>query len=358
MRWPRGPRGAWRLLPRRSLLAALFLFSLSSSFLYFVYVAPGIVNTYLFMMQAQGIMIRENMRTIGAQVYEQVVRSAYAKRNSSVNDSDYPLDLNHNDTFLQATTFLPEDFTYFPNHTCPERLPSMKGPIDVNMSEITMEDIHQFFSKDPSIKLGGHWKPSDCLPRWKVAILIPFRNRYEHLPVLFRHLIPMLQRQRLQFAFYVVEQAGNQPFNRAMLFNVGFREAMKDLDWDCLIFHDVDHIPENDRNYYGCGQMPRHFAAKLDKYMYLLPYNEFFGGVSGLTVQQFQKINGFPNAFWGWGGEDDDLWNRYALLRKSKERQALDGLNNLNYFPNITYDALYKNITVNLTPELALVTEY
>ncbi|NXQ47627.1 B4GT5 galactosyltransferase, partial [Catharus fuscescens] len=230
-----------------------------------------------------------------------------------------------------------------------------------------------------------------CAPQ--VAILIPFRNRYEHLPVLFRHLIPMLQRQRLQFAFYVVEQAGNQPFNRAMLFNVGFREAMKDLDWDCLIFHDVDHIPENDRNYYGCGQMPRHFAAKLDKYMYLLPYNEFFGGVSGLTVEQFQKINGFPNAFWGWGGEDDDLWNRvqyagysvtrpegdtgkyksiphhhrgevqflgrqYALLRKSKERQALDGLNNLNYFPNVTYDALYKNITVNLTPELALVTEY
>lgn len=52
------------------------------------------------------------------------------------------------------------------------------------------------------------------------------------------------------------------------------------------------------------------------------------------------------------------LLHRYALLRKSKERQALDGLNNLNYFPNVTYDALYKNITVNLTPELALVTEY
>lgn len=32
-----------------------------------------------------------------------------------------------------------------------------------------MEDVHQFFSKDPSIKLGGHWKPSDCLPRWKVS---------------------------------------------------------------------------------------------------------------------------------------------------------------------------------------------
>jgi len=43
-----------------------------------------------------------------------------------------------------------------------------------------------------------------------------------------------------------------------------------------------------------------------------LPYSEFFGGVSGLTVEQFRKINGFPNAFWGWGGEDDDLWNRWV----------------------------------------------
>lgn len=48
----------------------------------------------------------------------------------------------------------------------------------------------------------------------QVAILIPFRNRYEHLPVLFRHLIPMLQRQRLQFAFYVVEQVSGHDGQR------------------------------------------------------------------------------------------------------------------------------------------------
>lgn len=50
--------------------------------------------------------------------------------------------------------------------------------------------------------------------------------------------------------------------------------------------------------------------ALTSSFLLRLPYNEFFGGVSGLTVEQFQKINGFPNAFWGWGGEDDDLWNR------------------------------------------------
>ncbi|XP_022614753.1 beta-1,4-galactosyltransferase 6-like isoform X2 [Seriola dumerili] len=341
----------WRRLLRmsnRSFLAFIFFFSMSTTCLYFIYVAPGIANTYFFMVQAQGIMLRDNVRTIG-----QMIR-LYTNKNSTLNGTE--------------------------------------GLMEVNMTEIPMEEIELKFSKFFDIEFGGHWKPKDCRPRWKVAILIPFRNRHEHLPILFQHLIPMLQRQRLQFAFYVIEQSGSQPFNRAMLFNVGFMEAMKDLDWDCLIFHDVDHIPENDRNYYGCGQMPRHFAAKLDKYMYILPYSEFFGGVSGLTVEQFRKINGFPNAFWGWGGEDDDLWNRvhyaglnvtrpegeigkyksiphhhrgevqflgrYKLLRYSKERQHLDGLNNLHYSPHVSLSSLYKNITVDLYPELAPITDY
>ncbi|EMP36727.1 Beta-1,4-galactosyltransferase 6 [Chelonia mydas] len=288
----------------RSILAFIFFFSFSSSCLYFIYVAPGIANTYLFMVQARGIMLRENVKTIG-----HLIR-LYTNKNATLNGTDYPEGNNSSDYLAQTTMYLPENFTYSPYQACPEKLPYMRGLISVNMSEISFDEIQEVFSKDLDIEPGGHWKPKDCKPRWKVAVLIPFRNRHEHLPIFFRHLIPMLQKQRLEFAFYVVEQSGTQPFNRAMLFNVGFKEAMKDVAWDCVIFHDVDHLPENDRNYYGCGEMPRHFAAKLDKYMYILPYNEFFGGVSGLTVEQFKKINGFPNAFWGWGGEDDDLWNR------------------------------------------------
>lgn len=45
-----------------------------------------------------------------------------------------------------------------------------------------------------------------CVCVLQVAILIPFRNRHEHLPILFQHLIPVLQSQRLQFGFYVIEQ--------------------------------------------------------------------------------------------------------------------------------------------------------
>lgn len=43
-----------------------------------------------------------------------------------------------------------------------------------------------------------------------------------------------------------------------------------------------------------------------------LPYRSIFGGVSAMTVEQFESVNGFSNAFFGWGGEDDDMSNRFV----------------------------------------------
>lgn len=49
---------------------------------------------------------------------------------------------------------------------------------------------------------------------------------------------------------------------------------------------------------------------------------------------------------------------RYKLLRYSKERQYIDGLNNLISAPSVLVDRLYTNISVNLTPELAPIEDY
>lgn len=50
--------------------------------------------------------------------------------------------------------------------------------------------------------------------------------------------------------------------------NVGFREAMREEDWDCLFFHDVDLIPEDDRNTYVCESNPKHAVIAMDKFGY------------------------------------------------------------------------------------------
>ncbi|NWR81564.1 B4GT3 galactosyltransferase, partial [Centropus unirufus] len=158
---------------------------------------------------------------------------------------------------------------------------------------------------------GGHYQPPDCEPRSRTAVIIPHRNREAHLGHLLYYLHPFLQRQQLRYGIYVIHQAGNSTFNRAKLLNVGVKEALKDEEWDCLFLHDVDLIPENDHNLYTCDPWnPKHVSVAMNKFGYSLPYPQYFGGVSALTPDQYMKINGFPNEYWGWGGEDDDIATR------------------------------------------------
>ncbi|XP_046859387.1 beta-1,4-galactosyltransferase 6-like isoform X1 [Xenia sp. Carnegie-2017] len=170
-----------------------------------------------------------------------------------------------------------------------------------------------------------------------------------------------------------------------MLFNIGFKEALKLGNFRCFVFHDVDLLPENDLNYYGCPRRPRHLSVAVDKFHYKLPYHNIFGGVGAFTKEQFENINGFSNKFWGWGGEDDDLYKRilaahYTLsrpsmsigrytmvkighnsapgdpfrfekLQTSVKRMFIDGLNSLKYdVLKFQEHELFTQILVNVDP--------
>lgn len=50
--------------------------------------------------------------------------------------------------------------------------------------------------------------------------------------------------------------------------NVGFKEALLQYDYQCFIFHDVDLIPEDDRNLYTCPDQPRHMSVAVDTMSY------------------------------------------------------------------------------------------
>ena len=55
----------------------------------------------------------------------------------------------------------------------------------------------------------------------KIGIVVPYRNRREHL----NHFIPSisnhLKKQKIPFEIIVVEQADDKPFNRGKLLNIG-----------------------------------------------------------------------------------------------------------------------------------------
>ena len=110
----------------------------------------------------------------------------------------------------------------------------------------------------------------------------------------------------------------------------------------------------------------------------------YFGGVSALSTSDFIRINGFSNEYWGWGGEDDDLYrrlgyhnmtvtrpdpldlarytmlshkkakpnpDRFMKLNMAKGRANSDGLANLEYLGmQLVLKHMYTHILVDIRP--------
>lgn len=256
--------------------------------------------------------------------------------------------------------------------------------IDFDMAQPTENQIDIKFAE--KFHQGGHYVPSEmCKPKFRVAIVIPYRDRYEHLMYFLWYLHPILQRQDIEYKIYVINQLGTTPFNRAQLLNIGFVESLKDYKyWDCFIFHDVDLVPENDHMLYHCPILPRHMSVAVDKFRYQLPYSTIFGGATAFTKSQFLTLNGYSNKFSGWGGEDDDMFrrlylaqidiqrpdgkigryrmirhkkddtnkanpDRFKLLKSVKSRWKMDGLNNLmETYRRISVDEHYSFTIINI----------
>ncbi|XP_025016574.1 beta-1,4-N-acetylgalactosaminyltransferase bre-4 isoform X2 [Tetranychus urticae] len=264
---------------------------------------------------------------------------------SSSSSSNVNVNASASESTFSSNKFdLPVTNNYLTNASqlelCPLIPPKLVGRLKVMTEILDWAHLEEQF---PDIETGGCFRPKNCIARQKVAIIVPYRDRELHLRILIHNLHPMLQRQQIDYCIYIIEQMKDTMFNRAKLFNIGFMEASKQKDYDCFIFHDVDLVPEDDRNLYRCAEQPRHMSVAINTMKYKLPYNGIFGGVSALSKKQMIALNGFSNEYWGWGGEDDDMSHRisyhgfritrypetiarYSMLRHPKETPNPDSL--------------------------------
>ncbi len=148
----------------------------------------------------------------------------------------------------------------------------------------------------------------------KIAIIIPFRDlekekkRTKQLKTLVEYFATYLKGDA--YKIFVVEQNDDgRKFNRGQLLNIGFEEAEKE-GFTNFIFHDADLLPSEElKEYYEYApeNKPVHIAAVWSRYG---GNQKYFGGIVAFNKDMFNRINGYPNNFWGWGGEDDELFNR------------------------------------------------
>ena len=140
-------------------------------------------------------------------------------------------------------------------------------------------------------------------------IIIPYRDNVEQERAKQLDEFVRAMKRHSDWNVLVIEQSqDNRKFNRGALLNIGTRYAEKS-GAEYVIHHDVDLIPLAPivPYYTAFPQEPIHIGkAWRDKY----DYARFMGGTLSISIADVKKSNGFPNQFWGWGGEDDAMRER------------------------------------------------
>ena len=127
-------------------------------------------------------------------------------------------------------------------------------------------------------------------PSWgqhKLAVIVPFRDRFEELLEFAPHMHTFLNRQRVRHQIWVINQVDQHRFNRASLLNIGF--LLSRLDSDYVALHDVDLLPMNNNLSYAYpAEGPFHVSGPDIHPLY--HYKTFVGGILLLSNKQFEEV--------------------------------------------------------------------
>jgi hypothetical protein len=159
----------------------------------------------------------------------------------------------------------------------------------------------------------------------KTIILVPFRddgnqNRTEQLQKFLDHYrMPIL----------VIEQSSEYKFNRGALLNIGYDFCCEKLPHlTTFMLHDVDILMSEDviRKYYTDDGKDLMHLGNLVKDSKYSDTAGFLGRVLRVSKDAFKTMNGFPNTFYGWGGEDDALVHRIGSIPLYRPKEPKEGI--------------------------------
>ena len=157
----------------------------------------------------------------------------------------------------------------------------------------------------------------------KLAIIVPYRDRQDHLDVFVPHMHEFLKDKGIDYTIFIAEQTDDRPFNYGKLCNVVTKEVGKEYTY--FAFHDIDMLPISDDCDYSYPDSPTHLATNVEAHNNKLPYPQYFGGVVLINREDFETANGYSNEYWGYGFEDLDLL--YRLQRSGAYLEKFYDLN-------------------------------
>ena len=160
---------------------------------------------------------------------------------------------------------------------------------------------------------------------YKNIIIVPYRNRKEHLDIFIRDAIPLFEKYLQPFKVVVVEQNEGKLFNRGVTINIGFNEYKEQSEY--FFTHDIDIVPKE-----NCvKEIYTKIPSSNNTVMGILTAGSgcnTLGGIIKFNSETFSKANGFPNNMWGWGVEDKALQNRVDFMNINIEKNIISDRKN------------------------------
>ena len=195
-----------------------------------------------------------------------------------------------------------------------------------------------------------------------VSVIVAYRDsgdgiRKQQLNVFITQMIKILSSRVDRYYINIIEQESDREdyeelpelikqegsnmakFNLGRLKNIGFHISnleTQEIDNVHFILSDLDLIPSHPLipDYIRKPDNPIHLANRGTRYTNNKGESlnkAFFGGVISVNETDFIKANGYPNDFWGWGGEDEALKERF-IKNKIKIDKSIEPVVDLEEF--------------------------